>query len=170
MTKTNKAIMAQINESTADLGWTETQLEFISELLEQAGKKGPKTPEHPPVLDDEGNIIEKWCKRHEQYEPIEDFKESTKNSDGYETNCKVAHIQWVALSKELRKLEEGLIPIINEGDITAVQQHQMKIEAKKTERAGTFKYPTDIKAEVDTKAKEEIVAEPKKRTRRKAAK
>jgi hypothetical protein len=92
-TQTWDAVKTIITE--ADLG-EETTIELVDTLAEILAPKSNRGGEHPPVLDDEGNITEAWCRYHQQYEPADQMVIANNKSKGY---CKAA----ASLSNQRRK-------------------------------------------------------------------
>ena len=109
--------------------------DFIREVLEAT-----KASEHPLIYGEDGEILQKWCLRHEQYE---DYSEWTIPENGkVDASCDVAVKQWRALTKELKALEKD-IPNHFE-DPVDLQAFMIKVESKRAERAGKYRYPDNI--------------------------
>lgn len=85
-------------------------LDALTNLTNEYKSSGKKNsiPEHPPILDDNGNIAELWCIKHLQYEPIDGFAKSTKGKTGYHNKCKVADLQWKDFLAQIKVLNKEL--------------------------------------------------------------
>ncbi len=125
MTKTNQAIL------TALLTNTELALheDFITQILDQAGKKGPKEAANPDYTDDSTGIEMKWCTRHEQYEPKSGWKVG--KGGRMDQSCDVAVAQWRLLTKELKSMTKELLE-------TGDEDLRIATKAKSDERSGKF--------------------------------
>jgi len=136
MNKTNQKIFDKLETTPKGVKkWDEEQLAFIKEMLSKPAK-APAVELNPPVLDDEGNVVELWCNKHEVYEPVDDFTYYEKTTR-YHPACKVAVKHWNDLTKEIKKMENDNMDIINRGD--DIQAHIIQIESLKAERAGVYK-------------------------------
>ena len=125
MTKYNTELLAALlaNEELA------VHTDFITELLENFGKKGPKAPEHPDYHDEESGLEMKWCTRHEQYEPK---KLWTVGKGGrLDQSCDAAVKHWRELTKELKALTNELLE-------TGDEDTRLAAKAKSEERSGKF--------------------------------
>ena len=99
-TQTWDAVLRIIEDSKIAKG---TKSSIISELEEiLAPKKGGGSSAHPPMVDENGNITDAWCKYHQTYEPISDMVvDKEGKSKGY---CKAAS----AISNKRRKQVKDL--------------------------------------------------------------
>jgi len=103
MNKKNTELFAKLEITPKGVKkWDTTQLEFIKEILSKTTTKTTE-PKNPPKLNEEGEIIEKWCSRHEMYHKIELYP--MKNGKA-ESACKVAVVQWREFTKKLNILEK----------------------------------------------------------------
>ena len=157
MTTTNKALLAALLENN-EIATNESMVQFITDTLEAAGKKSGNK-EHPNYIDDETGLEMKWCIRHEQYEDIRGWKVGTNGR--LDASCDIAVGQWRALTKELKILEKVTMGLL--GDAEKLQDHMMKVEAKKTERAGKYIFPEGATETKEAVIEEQEVIAPKKR-------
>ena len=135
MNKKNIALLAKLETTPKGVKkWDKSQIEFIKEMLSKPAK-APAVELNPPVLDDEGNVVELWCNKHEVYEPVEEFTYYEKTTR-YHPACKVAVKHWNDLTKVIKKMEKENMDIINAGG--DIQAHIIQIESLKTERAGVY--------------------------------
>ena len=61
--------------------------EFEARMADLLAPKKAGGSVNPPVLDEEGNILEAWCRYHQAYEPADDMVITNNKSKGY---CKAA--------------------------------------------------------------------------------
>lgn len=88
-------------------------------------KAGGGTSQHPPKLDDKGNIVEAWCKYHECYEPVGNMVMSNDKTKGY---CKAAASKSNRLRKESKELDSKVIVLMSDGKFEEAQK--LATEAK----------------------------------------
>ena len=93
-TQTWETVVAEINSTDIKEETKESLINSLAELL--APKRAHSA--HPPLLDEEGNPTDYWCRYHQEYEPVKDMVLNAKGeSKGY---CKAAS----AISNKRRKL------------------------------------------------------------------
>ena len=92
-------------------------------------KAGGGVSEHPHKTDDKGNIIEAWCKYHEQYEPIENMVVSNDKPKGY---CKAAASKSNKLRNESKSLDQKVIAEMADGNLEGAQKTAMEAKALST--------------------------------------
>jgi len=138
MNKTNQKIFDKLENTPKGVKkWDKEQLAFIKSILESAAKKTTE-PKNPPILNEEGEIVEKWCSRHEMYHKIELYP--MKNGKA-ESACKVAVVQWREFTKELNVLEKlAEDPKIMEDQEKWFEALKNAAEMKKI-RAGKYTMP-----------------------------
>ena len=88
----------------------------LEELLAEYKSSASTKEEHPPVKDDKGNIIEVWCNKHLQYEPVEKFATSTKSKYGYHNKCKLADYQWKYYLSQIKDADAKLSKALDDDD------------------------------------------------------
>jgi len=94
--------------------------EALMLLLEQhiAPKNGGGSSINPPKLDEDGNIIEAWCRFHQRYEIADDMVISNGKSKGY---CKASISHWTKTNSEIKKLDSQVAEAVANGDFEAAQ-------------------------------------------------
>lgn len=126
--KTSKsAIWAQVEELIKTHKIKPIVAEALSELL--APKAGGGTSQHPPKLDDKGNIIEAWCKYHECYEVIDNMVVSNDKPKGY---CKAAASKSNRLRKVSKSLDTKVIALMADGEMEKAQKTAIEAKALST--------------------------------------
>ncbi len=83
---------------------------------------------HPPILDEDGNIVEAWCRFHERYEVVEDMVISNGKSKGY---CKAGISHWNKNQSAIKKLESEAIGALTKGDFDAAKDFSEKAKELK---------------------------------------
>jgi len=126
MAKLNKTqvynnTVAQINEL---LKTSKVSKKFEGELLEileanLAPKIGGGSSLHPAKLDDEGNIVEAWCKHHQRYEAASDMVMSNGKSKGY---CKASISLWNKTNANIKKLDSQAVEAMVNGNFEKAQE------------------------------------------------
>ena len=164
MTTTNKTLLAQLLKND-EISSNADMVKFITDTLEAAGRKSNSA--HPDILGDDGKVVQKWCVRHEQYEDIQGWKgheEYISDNKRIDASCDLAVAHWRALTKDIKNLEKQIPEVI--GDTEKLQVLMMKIESKKTERAGKYAYPTDGDVQKETAVEEAEEIAPTKKPRK----
>lgn len=120
--------------------------DLVNELTLLIGPKAPgaRAAEFPPKLDDEGNIIEKYCLTLKEYRPIEEFNKSSKSKDGYHYETKFGEACAKYHSKLAKREEDNinaLMAKVLEGEVSRdeakvqIDELKAKIEGYKADRA-----------------------------------
>ena len=122
-------------------------IEAINEIMAEYNVTKGKTEAHPPVLNNEGEIIELWCTRHEQYEPVDAFATTTRNQLGYMTTCKIAGYQWHEYSRQIKALETKQAEAMDADNFEEAKTIFNEVKALKATRANPYPYPTDEEIE-----------------------
>ena len=138
MNKKNIALLAKLETTPKGVKkWDKSQIEFIKSILESAAKKTTEV-KNPPILNEEGEVVEKWCSHHEMYHKIELYP---MKNDKAESACKVAVVQWREFTKELNILEKlAEDPKIMEDQEKWFEALKNAAEMKKI-RAGKYSMP-----------------------------
>lgn len=98
----------------------------LEELL--APKAGGGSSVNPPKLDEDGNIVEAWCRWHERYEPVENMVISNGKSKGY---CKAAISKWNKANSQIKKYEAQASSALLSGDFEQAQEFAGKAKELK---------------------------------------
>jgi len=135
MAKLNKTqvynnTVAQINEL---LESSKVSKKFQGELMDileanLAPKVGGGSSLHPAKLDDEGNIVEAWCKHHQRYETASDMVISNGKSKGY---CKASISLWNKTNKLIKDTDSKAVDAMSEGDFDKAQELAKEAKALK---------------------------------------
>lgn len=98
--------------------------------------------EHPPVLDEEGNMIEAWCKFHKRYEPIENIVLSKGKSKGY---CRAGLSEWNRRMRLAKKYDASAIEFLTTGDVESATEFATKATDERALAADydTYDFDTD---------------------------
>ena len=113
--------VTQINELLENSKVSKKFKEELFTILENnlAPKKGGGSMAHPPKLDEDGNIVEAWCRFHERYEPVENMVISNGKSKGY---CKASISLWNKTNSNIKKLDSQAVEAMAEGDFETAQE------------------------------------------------
>ena len=113
--------VTQINELLENSKVSKKFKEKLFTILENnlAPKKGGSSLAHPPKLDENGNIVEAWCRFHERYEPVEDMVISNGKSKGY---CKASISLWNKTNSNIKKLDSQAVEAMAKGDFETAQE------------------------------------------------
>ena len=74
---------------------------------------------NPPKLDEDGNIIEAFCRFHNRYEVVSDMVMSAGKSKGY---CKASISLWNKTNSKIKKLESEAVAFMSEADFDSAQE------------------------------------------------
>jgi len=83
---------------------------------------------NPPVLDDEGNIVEAYCRFHGRYEPVANMVISQGKSKGY---CKASISKWNKTNANIKRLNDQAVCAMSEGQMEDAQKCAKESEALK---------------------------------------
>jgi len=75
-----------------------------------------------------------WCNRHEQYEPLENFK----NDKAPE--CKLATTYWKYLGKQVTEAQEALDKLIDDEKYDEIKPAKLYLEAARATRGGRYDF------------------------------
>lgn len=106
---------------------------LTSALEELLKPKNGGTSMFPPKLDKDGNITELYCQWHKKYEPVDNFKTSTKSKTGYHYECKDAEKEWNLYAKEIKAQESELTKLVDkilDGEIEQVKAKELSDDIK----------------------------------------
>ncbi len=120
---------------------TKVLIEIKAQLMERFESK-VSTSDHPPVLDDDNQIIEVWCKFHKRYEVIGDMVLSKGKSKGY---CKAGISEWNKRMKASKVSSELAIKALSEGDVELATSSAQEAERLKESARDydTYDYDSD---------------------------
>ena len=93
--------------------------DILTSNLEPKGS----TSLYPPKLDDEGNIVESWCRFHKRYEVIEDMVISKGKPKGY---CRASISKWNKTNSNIKKLDSEAVEAMSEGNFEEAQEIALK--------------------------------------------
>ena len=122
MTKTQlwTNVQNQVNEL---LKASKVSKKFSEELLNiletNLAPKSGGSSINPPKLDEDGNIVEAYCRFHQRYEASEVMVMSKGKSKGY---CKAAISLWNKTNAQIKKLESEAVDYMSEGDFDKAQE------------------------------------------------
>jgi len=74
---------------------------------------------NPPKLDEDGNIVEAFCRFHNRYEKAEDMVMSKGKSKGY---CKASISLWNKTNSNIKKLDSQAVEAMANGDFEKAQE------------------------------------------------
>ena len=89
---------------------------------------------NPPKLDEDGNIVEAYCRFHQRYETVEDMVMSAGKPKGY---CKAAISLWNKTNSEIKKLDSQAVDAMSNADFDNAQ----KIAKQSKELKDNFNKP-----------------------------
>ena len=123
LTKTQvyKNTVTQINELLEN---SKVSKKFKEELLtiidnNIAPRNGGGNSINPPKLDEDGNIVEAFCRFHNRYEKAEDMVMSKGKSKGY---CKASISLWNKTNSNIKKLDSQAVEAMANGDFEKAQE------------------------------------------------
>lgn len=93
---------------------------------------------NPPILNDEGEIVEAYCRFHQRYEKVEDMVISNGKSKGY---CKAGISRWNKNQTKVKSLDSEALAAMTDGDFDTAQAKAL--EAKETKESLTYDYDAD---------------------------
>lgn len=123
-------VVTQINEllenSKVSKKFQEELLSIIDNNI--APKNGSRSAINPPKLDEDGNIVEAYCRFHQRYEKVEDMVISNNKSKGY---CKAAISLWNKTNSEIKKLDSQAVDYMANGEFDKAQEVAKKAKELK---------------------------------------
>lgn len=118
--------------------------EALMALLEThlAPKSGGGSTANPPKLDEDGNIVEAWCRFHQRYEVVEDMVMTNDKSKGY---CKASISVWNKANKAIKDAQAKVSDFLEDDKLSEAQELNNTIKAMKDALNSTdsFDYDTD---------------------------
>lgn len=117
----------------------------LLDIIDENLKPKVSSSKYPPKLDKDGNIIEAWCRFHQQYEVAEDMVMSKGKSKGY---CRASISLWNSTSKNIRDLEGSLGALIKErkfDEVAKISEQAEELKAKLNDPS-SFDYDRDWKS------------------------
>jgi benzoyl-CoA reductase/2-hydroxyglutaryl-CoA dehydratase subunit BcrC/BadD/HgdB len=93
-----------------------------------APKNGGGSSLNPPKLDEDGNIVEAYCRYHQRYEKVEDMVISNNKSKGY---CKASISLWNKTNSEIKKLDSSAVDAMSDADFDKAQEIAKKAKELK---------------------------------------
>ncbi len=100
---------------------------------------------HPPKLDEDGEIVEAYCRFHERYEAIGDMVVSRGKSKGY---CKASISIWNRNNKKIKDLQAKSSDALEKDDLEEAKKASQEARELKTKlnSSESFDYDNDWKA------------------------
>lgn len=138
--ETKKQVWANVQaEVTTLLEGAKVSKKFSEELMnlleaKLAPKSGGGSMLNPPKLNEDGTIIEAYCRFHERYEVVENMVISNGKSKGY---CKASISLWNKTNSEIKKLNSESVDFMANGDFEQAQE----VAKKAKELKDTFNEP-----------------------------
>lgn len=123
-------VVDQVQELLSNSKVTKT---FSSELLSILETNlAPKSSGsiNPPILDEDGNIVEAYCRFHKRYEVVSDMVISQGKSKGY---CKASISLWNKTNSAIKALDSKATKCVLDGDFEnakEVAQEAQDLKAK----------------------------------------
>lgn len=139
MTKTE--LINQLNTLNENTKLPKGYADQLMNLVNQLNVRQPKAESNPPKLDDQGNIVEVWCLKHETYEPVSEFATSTKGNTGYHNKCRIADYQWKDYLAKIKVVQADIDAAINEERYTDLPELQAKKVSLTSEKDSAYVYP-----------------------------
>jgi len=93
--------------------------ELLSLLEARLAPKSGGSSINPPKLDEDGNIVEAWCRFHGCYEAYTNMVISKGKSKGY---CKASISLWNKTNSTIKKLDSQVVEAMSEGDFDKAQE------------------------------------------------
>jgi len=111
----------QVNELLEKSNVSKKFSEALLSLLEAniAPKSGGGVSINPPKLDEDGNIVEAYCRFHQRYEPVDDMVMSNGKAKGY---CKAAISLWNKTNAKIKRLDSQAVDAMSEADFDKAQK------------------------------------------------
>jgi len=130
---------AQVYKNTVEqiealLENSKTSKTFREELLliienNIAPKKSGGSVAFPPKLNEDGEIIEAYCRFHQRYEVVENMVMSNGKSKGY---CKASISLWNKTNSNIKKLDAQAVNYMTDGDFENAQKIAQESKELKT--------------------------------------
>jgi len=114
-------VQSQVEELLSNSKVSKKFSEELLNILEAniAPKVGGGVSLNPPKLDEDGNIVEAYCRFHQRYESAKDMVMSKGKSKGY---CKASISLWNKTMTKIKKLTNEAVDYTNEGDFDNAQE------------------------------------------------
>lgn len=114
-------VQTQVEELLSNSKVSKKFSEELLNILEAniAPKAGGGTSLNPPKLDKDGNIVEAYCRFHQQYEPVENMVMSNGKSKGY---CKASMSLWNKTNAKIKKLDSEAVDAMSDADFDKAQK------------------------------------------------
>ena len=142
MTKTqlHTKVLEEVQQLLSTTKHTKVFEESLTKILNDnlAPKKGGGSSTNPPILNEDGEIVEAWCRFHERYEVAEAMVISQGKSKGY---CKAGISAWNRNQTKVKALEAEALVAMSAGDFETAQAKS--IEAKDTKESLAYDYDAD---------------------------
>ena len=120
---TVEQINALLENSKVSKAFKEELLNIIE--LNLAPKNGGGSSTNPPKLNDDGEIIEAYCRFHNRYEVVTDMVISNGKSKGY---CKASISLWNKTNSNIKKLDSKAVDAMSDANFEEAQA--IALEAK----------------------------------------
>lgn len=122
VSKTSKsAVWAQVQELIKNHKISDVVANELAMILEP--KQGGGNSLNPPKLDEDGNIVEAYCRYHQRYEIAKDMVISNNKSKGY---CKAAISKWNKARVLVKSMSEDMTTFMSEGKFEEAQAIAIK--------------------------------------------
>ena len=118
--KVQKEINELLEANKSSKKFSESLLLLLENNL--APKKGGSSI-NPPKLNEDGDIIEAWCRFHQRYEVVNDMVISNGKSKGY---CKAAISLWNKTSAYIKKCDAKAVEYMANGDFENAQEEALE--------------------------------------------
>lgn len=139
-TNVQKEVLELIENSKVPKGFSEDLMAILESKI--APKSGGGNMLNPPKLNEDGEIVEAYCRYHQQYYTIDKMVMSNGKSKGY---CKAAISLWNKTNSEIKKLDSQAVDAMSSGDFDSAQE----IAKQAKELKDNFNKPEFYDAERD---------------------
>ena len=131
-TTTYNNVMADVTELLSSIKMSKVNQEALLLILDEnlKPKAGGGHSANPAILDDEGNIVEAFCRYHQTYYPADEMVISNGKSKGY---SKAAIAVWNKAQRDIKKMQDKVTELITADDFEAAKKLSNDIAVLKIE-------------------------------------
>jgi len=113
-------------------------LQIVANMITVAGQKQPN------ILDADGNVVEKYCGKHNMYHPASYFPKSRAAKDGLYGHCRYAEKRIKFYAKQVKTIKDAAFTKMALGDDV-----DMKLVTQKIDEAKVASKQFDLEDDMD---------------------
>ena len=105
-----------LHEAVSELNLSKSKSDkLIQAMIGIIHMEAQANVQHPGKYDDDGNLVEKWCSKHQMYHEVEHFPKSRSSKDGLYSHCRFAERRAKYYSKKVKQVQEQVFKDMTEG-------------------------------------------------------